>query len=451
MNLVDQIKSYLSGEVLHRLSGLVGAEEGATRTAIGAAVPALLSGLSHVASSGGAQKLVSALGHFDAGSLGNLGHMLSEQSSSLLEQGSGLLNSLLGGGLVSGITSAVSRFTGIGSAAVHKLLGYLMPVVLGGIAGRFAGKALNAQGLTSMLADQKANIAHALPSGFSLADVPGLATAGSAVRAAAGEAQRAGSSLLPWLLSAAGLALVALVLWWALHQPGAGPSPPAAAIPPGTVSDASQQLSTDLTGTFKSLGESLSSIKDAASAQLALPQLKDLSAKLDGMKALMDKVPEAGKAKMTALIQSQLGQIDDQLAKLLWVPGVGDKIKPTVDEVMGKLASLGGMAVPQASKVSSELASTFSSLSDTLTGIKDPTSAEAALPKLKDLNDKLDVSKDMMAGLSDAGKSTIRSLIQAALAKLKDVANKVVAIAGVGDKVKPVVDSILGKLTTLAG
>jgi hypothetical protein len=451
MNLVEEIKNYLSGEVLHRLSGLVGAEQNATRSAIGAAVPALLSGLSQVASSGGAQKLVSALGHFDAGSLGNLGHMLSEQPNSLLEQGSGLLNSLLGGNLVSGIASAVSRFTGMGSAAVQKLLGFLMPMVVGAIAGRFAGKSLNAQGLASMLADQKANIAHALPSGFSLGDVPGLATAGSAVRAAAGDVQRASSSLLPWLLSAAGLAVVALLIWWGLRQSGTAPSPPAVSIPPGTVSDATQQLSTDLTGTFKSLGESLSSIKDAASAQIALPKLNDLSAKLDGMKALMDKMPEAAKAKMTALIQSNLGQIDDQFAKLLWVPGVGDKIKPAVDQIMGKLASLGGMAAPQASKVSSELAGTLSSLTDALTDIKDSASAEAALPKLKDINDKLDVSKEMMLGLSDTGKSTIRSLVQAALAKLKEVANKVVAIAGVGDKVKPVVDSILGKLTALAG
>jgi hypothetical protein len=178
MNLVDTIKNQIfSDDHLNQLSSLVGTGEGATKSAISAAVPALLSALSNLASSNrGADKLVSALGHFDAGSLHNTAQLLSGHADSVLEQGTNLLHSLLGGNTLAGIVNAVSRFSGIGGAAVQKLLGYLMPLILGGIAGRFAGKTAGAQALTSLLADQKTAITHALPSGFSLQDVPGLAT-----------------------------------------------------------------------------------------------------------------------------------------------------------------------------------------------------------------------------------------------------------------------------------
>ena len=446
MNLVDLIETHLSDDVISQLSSLLGTGEKGTRSAVGAAVPALLSGLSNVASStGGGQRLVSALGKFDAGSLSNFGNMLTSQPGSALEQGSRLLDSLLGGNTLSGITNAISRFAGIGSGSVQKLLGYLMPLVLGGIAGRFAGKSLTPQGLTSMLADQKANIADGFPSGFSLSDLPGMAAAGSAVRAAAGGVQQASSSALRWLLPIGGIAVLALVLW-ALFRPSDSKLPPATI--PGAPDIA--QLTSDLTGDFKSLSGSLANINDASSAAAALPAITALSGKLDGMKALVDKMPEAGKTKIMELIKSNLGEVENHFAKLVWIPGVADKIKPAVDGVIGKLASLGGLPVPQTSNVSSELASTFSSITETLSGIKDAASAQAALPKLREINDKLSDSKQMVAGLSGSGRSTLNTLLQTALGKLKELADKVLAVAGAGDKVKPVLESIMSKLSGLA-
>jgi hypothetical protein len=455
MNLVNLIESHLSDEVMGRLTSLVGAGEGATRSAVGAAVPALLSGLSHVASRGGsgAQQLIAALGKFDSGSLGSLTRMLTDKPGAVLEQGSGLLTSLLGSNIVSGITNAVARFAGLGSGSVQKLLGYLMPLALGSIASRFAGKALSLQGLTSTLAEQRANITDALPAGFSLDSIPGLAATGSAVRAAAGEVQHAGSTLARWLLPVAGVALLALILWAVLKRPSSTTSPEVAI--PNTaqtsvgVPDVGQ-ISSNLVGSFKSITDSLADIKDAATAAAAVPKLKEMGDKLDGMKALMDKLPEAGKTKITELIKSHLGSIDDQLAKLLWIPGVGDKIKPAVDQLMDKFAALGGLQAPQAANVSNQLAEIFSTATGTLTGIKDVASAEAALPRLKEINDQLDAAKTRLAELPERGRATVSSLLKAAIGRLKELADKVVSLAGVGDKVKPVVDSIMGKLNALA-
>src|SRR5262249_30362352 len=141
MNLVNAIESQLSDEVIGKLGSLIGAKEDATRTVVGAAVPALLSGLSNLTSTaGGAQKLISALGKLEGGSLGNIASMLTSNPSSVLDQGGSLLNSLLGGNAMSGITNTLARFAGMGSGSVQKLLGYLMPLALASIAGRFKGK-----------------------------------------------------------------------------------------------------------------------------------------------------------------------------------------------------------------------------------------------------------------------------------------------------------------------
>jgi hypothetical protein len=52
--------------------------------------------------------------------------------------------------------------------------------------------------------------------------------------------------------------------------------------------------------------------------------------------------------------------------------------------------------------------------------------------------------------LGDAGKAAIKSLVQSSQAKLKDVVDKVLAIPGVGEKIKAVVDTIMAKLSDLA-
>src|SRR5262245_1136533 len=92
MNLVEVIKNQLSNGTITRLSALIGAGEDATRFATGAAVPAVLSALSNVASSkDGAQRLVSALGDFDRGPMSDVHSMLSRQPGAVLEEGNNLL------------------------------------------------------------------------------------------------------------------------------------------------------------------------------------------------------------------------------------------------------------------------------------------------------------------------------------------------------------------------
>ena len=107
--------------------------------------------------------------------------------------------------------------------------------------------------------------------------------------------------------------------------------------------------------------------------------------------------------------------------------------------------------VPDVSKFSTELSDTFSKLTEVLTGVKDTASAEAALPSLKDLEGKLAVAANTTKELGDAGRTSIKTLVTTAESKLKVLIDKVLAIPAVGEKLKPVVDSIMAKLSELGG
>ena len=360
MNLVEQIKQQLSRGVIEQLSSVLGTTEGTTGAAINAAVPALLSAISGMAStSSGSQKLVSALGQFGSGSVENLVSRMSKEPSAVHEQGSDLLSSLFGGSTISGIVNVLSRFAKIAPGAAQKLLGYLTPLIMGAIASKFTGKSMTAQGLASMFADEKASIASALPSGFSLSEVPGLAAAGSARlgRPLAG-VEAAGSSFPQWLLPLLGVAALGLLLWW--FMPSATTPAPEAQAPtviraqsPEThqavVPEAVKTLipdvtkfSTELTDTFSKLTEALTGVKDAASAEAALPKLKDLEGKLDASKTTMKELGDAGQTTIRTLVKSAQDKLKVIIDKVLSIPGVGEKLKTIVASIMAKLNDLAG-------------------------------------------------------------------------------------------------------------
>ena len=89
-------------------------------------------------------------------------------------------------------------------------------------------------------------------------------------------------------------------------------------------------------------------------------------------------------------------------------------------------------------------------MAEALTSVKDASSAETSLPKLQDLEGKLDVAKNTMKDLGSAAKATITTLVKASEGKLRELIEKVLAIPGVGEKIKTVADSIKTKLTDLS-
>ena len=358
MNIVDVIKSQLSGEVLAKLSSLVGENEDKIKAAIGAAVPGLLSVLANLATGGGADKLVNALKQVDPGSGGGLGDVLAGQADQVAEKGGSLLNILLGSSTLPVIISILSKFSGVAAGPLKSLLSYLAPLILASIAKQFSGTSLTPSALSSFFAEQKGNINAALPPGLSLANLPGLTTTASP---AAATAPAESSGLPGWLLPLVGLCLLAAVAWYffgnqpAEVKPGAEPEVPVKEAPVLVTKEELKampehvvpkldlpdptKIGTDLTSVFTSLTGILGGVKDVPTAETAAPKLTDLPPKIDGLKTLWDKLPESGKAAIGKIVADHLGTLKDLVAKVLAIPGVSDKLKPVLDLLVAKLSS----------------------------------------------------------------------------------------------------------------
>ena len=200
-NLVSLVMQFLTPDMVGRIATALGFDHNKVQSAINGAVPALLAAFNDVATQpGGAQKLADAARQ-QTGSLENFASMLGAGGqSSLLDKGSQLLSSLVGGRDQNALIGAISKFTGLGQGVSGSLLGMLAPIVMGTIGQhQSATRALDANGIANLFASQKDNIAAALPSGFgSLLSGTGLLNSlGDAARtatAAGSEATRAATS-----------------------------------------------------------------------------------------------------------------------------------------------------------------------------------------------------------------------------------------------------------------
>ena len=357
MNLVSAVKDQLTGEVLGRMGSMLGESESTTAKAATGAVPALLAALAgSAATPGGADKMIPLLRQFDGGGLGNiLGALKTGDAGAVQSQGSGILDSVLGGGALGGVADAVAKFSGVSPGIIKTMLTYLAPLILGTVSKHFAGAPVTPQGLTSFFADQKGNIDRAIPAGLSLPSLPGMPKV-SAPRVTAPEAP----GLPGWLLPLVGLALLGLAAWYFLGrtpepaekpEETAAPAPADRRMPPVEPVDkaappvepvGSTTFLDDLKGVYANATETLNGIKDPATAEAAEPKLKEMNGTLDNLKPIYDKLPAAAKAAVAPVQSTNMSALKALVEKVLAIPGVADKIKPVLDDMVAKLSAFGG-------------------------------------------------------------------------------------------------------------
>jgi Bacterial protein of unknown function (DUF937) len=394
-NLVSLIMQFLTPDIVARIAATLGLGRTEAQAGISAAVPALLAAFSGVADKPGGSQILSDAIKNQSGVLDNVMSMVGGGSpSSLVDKGSNMLASLLGSHDQSALAGAVGKFAGIGQSTGSSLIGMLGPVIMGVIGKQIGSRSLDAGSVSGLLASQKEQIAQALPQGFGrllggtgiLDSLDGAAEtaaaaasqAGRAANAAAaqvgssasrsagyaGHQARAAASATPsWIYWAIPALVVAGLLFYLFgrdtEQVAQTTTPPVTQtkqvtegmaprdqvtprMAPATQSimvggvDIGKQLGDN----FSNLRTSLAGITDVESARAALPKLQEATAAIDKVNGMVPQLSAEQRLSVSGLVTPAMAAINQMFEKVLAIPGVGDVLKPTVDNLKTKLADL---------------------------------------------------------------------------------------------------------------
>jgi Bacterial protein of unknown function (DUF937)/PRC-barrel domain len=165
-NIVATISRFLTPELIGKMASATGLDRSMAHKATAAAVPAILSGLADVAGRpGGARQLANAVAEQPTDLLGSLVNSLTG-AQQMADKGSGLLSSLLGGGMSGLLASTVGKFLGIGESPMRMLMGLLTPIIMGVLGREQRAQGMDANGMARLLTGQKDEIASAMPAGL---------------------------------------------------------------------------------------------------------------------------------------------------------------------------------------------------------------------------------------------------------------------------------------------
>jgi hypothetical protein len=369
-NLVSLVMQFLTPEMIGRIASALGLDRGSTQSAIAAAVPALLAGLGNVASQPeGAQKVADAVRQQSTALGGFVDKLGPGNQASLIDKGTQILSSLIGSHDQAALAGALGSFAGVGRGAGTSLLGILAPAVMGTIAqqGSRGAGGIDGPGIANLLAGQKDNIAKALPAGFGnmLADTDLLGSLGGAARAASaaatgtaraatsaassaayavGDAGRraadaAGTTSLRWAYWAIPLLAIAAVATY-LFSRSADDMVVGGLGTAQNLTVKGVDVGGQITDNVRSLRTTLASITDAASAQSALPKLKEITAQLDNVAGLKGQLSATQRTTISGLVNPSMQPINELVQKVLAIPGVAEVLKPTLDTLTTKLSTL---------------------------------------------------------------------------------------------------------------
>jgi hypothetical protein len=378
-NLVAYIMQFLTPDMISRIADALGLSRNDAQAGVSAAVPALLAAISGAAvHPGGAQSLVDTIKQ-QSGMLDTVARGIGGVNQpSFIEKGSSLLTSLLGSHDQSALVGAVGKFAGLGQDGSRSLLGMLTPIVMG-LIGKQIGPHLDVNSLRGLLASQKDQIAQSLPAGMSkllsgtglldsLAGAAGstvhevgqagrMATAAtgqigqvasSSARSIEASGQRAAgvatSGVPAWVYWAIPLAVLAGILWYLLGDR----TEQVAQLPPTVTAQnvvvGGVDIGKQVGDSLAELRTSLQGITDTASANAALPKLRADAAQIDKVNTVVGQLSADQRRFVGGLIESPMRTINQLFDKVLAIPGAGEVLKPTIDNLKTKLADLSGQS-----------------------------------------------------------------------------------------------------------
>ncbi len=100
--------------------------------------------------------------------------------------------------------------------------------------------------------------------------------------------------------------------------------------------------------------------------------------------------------------------------------------------------------------VGKQITDSVSNLRTTLGGITDVASARAALPKLQEVTAQIDKVDNLLGQLSPEQRKVLAGIVNPLMPTLNQLFDKVLAIPGVAELLKPTIDALKAKLAVLA-
>jgi OmpA-OmpF porin, OOP family len=357
INFLDLIKSQLTGgSTLDLISGFLGESPTATKSGLGAALPAILGSVVKAGSTTeGAGNLMNMIksGGYDGSAMDNIAGLLGggKATDSFLSGGSSLITSLLGNNAGT-IANLIGGASGMKGGSVSSMLSMAAPLIMGMIGKHTTASGLGASGLSSLLASQAPAIQAALPA--NLSNALGFANMGNTTSRTVETVQEVASggfNFLPWFLGA--VALAALFFGYrACNMNAEAPKPVEKAVE--ATKDAAASTVEAVSNVFKATlpgGVNLEAPKGSLEEKLVMfIQSKDSISKtlwFDFDRLLFD----TGKSTLKAESGAQLANI---AAVLKAFPKVAVKVGGYTDNV-GNPASNLKLSTERAKTVAAEL------------------------------------------------------------------------------------------------
>jgi hypothetical protein len=428
-NLVSSVMQCLTPDLVAKIARTIGIDPELAQKVVAAAVPAILASFGGLAAKpAGAQQLSNTLEQQHPDMLAHITDAIGgSDQRAIADTGSGLLSSLLGGGGLNALVSAVSAHAGIDQSSGKSILGLLAPMVIGALGQQQRSGGLDANGIADLLSSQKDQIAAAVPSG--LANMLGArgmldAVDGSLRRGADSAAATAGSAA-----AAAGRM--------------AGAASDTAGRMAGATSDTAGRMAgaaSNLAGrTARATSDGTGRVATAASDEIA--NTRD--------------VAYAAKRK------------SDTPTWLLWILGIiilggggwyllGDRGQQQLaEQTRGLINSVSPevankFLAPNAADLSADLKSSVDNVRATLQGINDPSTARAALPKLKEATEKLDKINNLAAQLPPGSRKELAAMLGSSMPALNQLCDRVLSSPHVGVMAKPTIDALRAQLQSLS-
>lgn len=417
-NLVSYVMQFLTPDMVGRIAAALGLNRSDAQSGVSAAVPALLAAFTGLADKpGGAQSLVNTIKQ-QSGVADNFASMIGgSNQASFIDRGSSLLTSLLGSHDASSLAGAVGRFAGLGQTKANSMLGMLAPLVMGLIGKQIGTRGIDVGSLSSLLASQRDQIAQALPGGMGqMLENAGLGAGFEQARGAMGSAA-------PQVSRASD---------YRSDQPRAS-------------SDQYRPYPTSTPRPPERTVRAETGVPNWVYWLLPLLVLGGL------LWYLLNRPHEEQHARQEPPPQTEQRQTPPQQPQTTGqAPGQSTTAQaPTGGQTQqpgaGQNVVVGGV------DVKNTLGDSLADMRTSLQDIAEGGSAQAALPKLEAAKNQLDRISSLTGQLSEDQRKTLAGVVATAMPTINQLSDRVMAMPGVGDALKPTIGPMRTKLAELSG